>query len=172
MLQEDREAFSQAFIAESSSVDAVTSLGEEEGRALLLGLLQSNQSSLSEYELFNLASTFARKRSLDISIILNHLDMSALTAQEKHALSFSLKLSSEEHPYIWNSLIRSDILKPRDLYQRALNRPFSIQRLYSSKHHGLFTFFEYLRRATQEYTRKLLILQVTALSPTCCSSLT
>lgn len=139
---------------------AITSTNAEEGKKLMDQLLQSNQRAISEYELFCLAYRIAQKHSLDLRHLLNHIDLSALTTKEKYALSLSLNLTPEEQPYVWNSLFRSDILTARDLYQRSLNRPFSLQRLYSSKVHGLASFFEYLRMATQEYTRKLLILKV------------
>ncbi|KAG5653862.1 hypothetical protein H0H81_009941 [Sphagnurus paluster] len=159
LLEEDRTKFADEFSKDAPLRDVVTTADAEEGKNLVVALLQSQQSAVSEYELFNLASLVARRNKIDMTPFLNHLDMSALSAQEKHALSATLELSRERHPYVWNSLIRSDILTPRDLFQRALNHPFSMQRLYSSKVHGLTTFFEYLRVATQEYTRKLLILK-------------
>ena len=91
---------------------------------------------------------------------MNHIDFSALTLAQKYAMSTTLELSADEHPEVWNSLIRSDILTARDLYESSLGRPFPIQRLYSSKTNGLKTFFEYLKIATQQYSRKLLLIQV------------
>ncbi|KAF8056611.1 RNA-directed RNA polymerase [Lyophyllum atratum] len=159
LLEADRTKFADEFTKEVSLREAMTSTDIKEGKELLVALLQSQQSAVSEYELFTLACLVARKHDFDVTPFLSHLDVSALSAQEKHALSATLRLSPEKHPYVWNSLIRSDILTPRDLFQRALNHPFSMQRLYSSKVHGLTTFFEYLQMATQEYTRKLLILK-------------
>ncbi|KAF8067485.1 RNA-directed RNA polymerase [Lyophyllum atratum] len=159
LLEADRTKFADQFTKEVSLREAMTSTDIKEGKELLVALLQSQQSAVSEYELFTLACLVARKHDFDVTPFLSHLDVSALSAQEKHALSATLRLSPEKHPYVWNSLIRSDILTPRDLFQRALNHPFSMQRLYSSKEHGLTTFFEYLQMATQEYTRKLLILK-------------
>jgi hypothetical protein len=160
LLEEDAKIFAESFVQLESVRGAITSTDAEEGKALLVQLLESKQSAVSEYELFNLACKIARKHRFDVSPFLSHIDMSALTSQEKVSLSFTIDLSPEEQGYVWNSLLRSDILTPRDIYQRALDRPFSIQRLYSSKIHGLSTFFEYLCMATQDYTRKLLILKV------------
>ncbi|TFK70694.1 RNA-directed RNA polymerase [Pluteus cervinus] len=134
----------------------------DDAKALIAQLFESNQSALSEYELFMLALQVARKHGLgasEIKMILSHLDTAALTTQQKYAVISALDVDVKEHPFIWNSLIRSDILTERDLYQRSLNTPFSIQRLYSSKVNGLTTFFEYLRIGTQDFTRKLLVLQ-------------
>ena len=127
---------------------------------LILSLLRSQQSALSEYEIFQMAYSAARRYSIDFRPFLAHLDFGAFSTQQKYALSSALRLPSEDDPYIWNSLLRSDILQPRDLEQRQLNKVLPLQRLYSSEIHGLRTFFQYLKIATQEFTRKLLILQV------------
>jgi regulator of nonsense transcripts 1 len=160
LLEEEAKIFAEKFTQSESARGAITSTDAEDGKALLVQLLQSKHSAVSEYELFNLACKIARKHSFDVRPFLSHIDMSALTSQEKIALSFTIDLSLEEQGHVWNSLVRSDILTPRDIYRRALDRPFSIQRLYSSKIHGLSTFFEYLHMATQDYTRKLLIMKV------------
>lgn len=138
----------------------MVSADSEVGMRLVTQLLQSQQNAVSEYELFNLAYGLTRKHKLDMRLFLNHINMSALNTSEKHAISATLDLSAAEFPEMWNSLVRSDILTSRDLYQRSLGTPFSIQRLYSSHAHGLASFFEYLRMGTQDYTRKLVILQV------------
>ena len=168
LLESARTAFAEDFTQDAPLRDVLTSMDMEEGKGLLIELLQSQQSALSEYELITLANLLARKHDIDIRQFLNHMDLSALSVQEKYALSLTLGLARKDPdcPEIWNSLIRSDILRPRDLYEKSLGQPFSIQRLYSSKVNGLTTFFEYLRRATQEYTRKLLILKVSTLI--CC----
>ncbi|KAJ7472913.1 RNA-directed RNA polymerase [Mycena galericulata] len=134
------------------------------GRQLLASLLQSGQNSLSEYELFTLAFSFSRKIRMpreEFLSYLGYIDFGALTTAQKHAVAHTLDLNDQyqDYPFIWNSLIRSDILTPRDLYQRCLNQPFALQRLYSSKTNGLSTFFYYLRMATNDFTRKLLILK-------------
>jgi len=162
LLEAARTAFAESFTQGAPLRDVLTSMNMEEGKGLLVELLHSQQSALSEYELITLANLLARKHDIDIRQFLNHMDLSALAVQEKYALNLTLGLAKKDPdcPEMWNSLIRSDILRPRDLYERSLGQPFSIQRLYSSKVNGLTTFFEYLRRATQEYTRKLLILKV------------
>lgn len=161
LLAKEREKFAEEFSNEGPLRDAVTASTSKDAEELLVELFRSKQNAVSEYELYNLAKLAVRKHpSLKMSSFLSHIDMSALSTEEKYGLSLAENLSPTEHPYVWNSLIRSDILTPQDLYHKSLNRPFSIQRLYSSKIHGLTTFFEYLRMATQEYTRKLLILKV------------
>ncbi|KAJ7639973.1 RNA dependent RNA polymerase-domain-containing protein [Mycena polygramma] len=135
----------------------------EVGRQLLIRFLQSTQNSLSEYELFTLAFSLSRKLGMsrdEFLPYLSHLDFGALTTTQKYAVTHALDLDArEEYPFVWNSLIRSDILTAHDLYERSLNQPFSLQRLYSSKTNGLGSFFFYLRMATTEFTRKLLILK-------------
>ena len=127
---------------------------------LIHSLLGSDQHALTEYELFGLAFSIARRHSIDFRPYLAHLDLGAFTAQQKYALSSAVGLEPEDDLYIWNSVVRSDILTLQDLRQRNLNRVLPLQRLYSSQTNGLATFFQYLRIATQEFTRKLLILKV------------
>ncbi|KAG6816130.1 hypothetical protein H0H87_008442 [Tephrocybe sp. NHM501043] len=160
LLEADREKFAEEFNANTPVRGAMANEDPEEAKDLLAALLQSRQCAISEYELFNLVCLLARKHNvMDLTPYLNHLDMSALSAEEKRAVSLALNLSPSDYPGMWNSLFRSDILTRRDLYQRSLYQPFSMQRLYSSKEQGLTTFFEFLRRGTQEYTRKLLIIK-------------
>lgn len=160
LLEKDAQEFQARRAASGENREALRSMAPEDGEELITRLLQSEQNALSEYELFNLALSYARNRDLGFRPFLNHIDFSALTLAQKYAMSATLELSADEHPEVWNSLIRSDILTARDLYERSLGRPFSIQRLYSSKTNGLKTFFEYLKIATQQYSRKLLLIQV------------
>jgi hypothetical protein len=160
LLEQASAEFSTRFGESASRRTEILTVDRLEGERLLGQLLKSNQSALSEYELFNLAYRLATKYSINIRPYLAQIDMSALTTAEKHTITATLSLSAVDYPYIWNSLVKSDILTPRDLYQRNLERPFSIHRLYSSRINGFTTFFEFLRMATQDYTRKVLILQV------------
>ena len=160
LLEETSNEFSTRFAESASRRTEILIVDQLEGERLLGQLLKSNQSALSEYELFNLAYRLATKYSINIRPYLAQIDMSALTTIEKHTITTTLSLSAVDYPHIWNSFFRSDILTPRDLYQRNLKHPFSLQRLYSSRINGLTTFFEFLRMATQDYTRKVLILQV------------
>lgn len=160
LLEQASEEFSTSFGESASRRTEILTVDRLEGETLLSQLLKSNQSALSEYELFNLAFRLATKYSINIRPYLAQIDMSALTTAEKHTITTTLSLAKVDYPYIWNSLVRSDILTPRDIYQRNLGHPFSIHRLYSSRDNGFRTFFEFLRMATQDYTRKVLILQV------------
>jgi hypothetical protein len=44
-----------------------------------------------------------------------------------------------------------------------LDRPLRLQRLYTSRELGTSSFFEYLKRASDDYHRKLIILKVRTL---------
>jgi hypothetical protein len=164
LLEKDAQEFQAKRAASIENRQALRSVDPEDGEELITRLLQSEQNALSEYELFNLALSYARKHDLDFTPFLSHIDFSALTLAQRYAISSTLGLSADEHPEVWNSLIRSDILTPRDLYERSLGKPFPIQRLYSSKMNGMKTFFEYLKMATQQYSRKLLLIQVIVLT--------
>ena len=153
--------FAERFTQTSSSSSLCAPSSAEEAQHVILQLLKSQQNAVSEFDLFNMAQFLARTHSsLDIRPYLLHIDTGALTTEQKYVLSSTLSLSPQQDLWLWNSLSRSDILTARDLFQKELDRPYSLQRLYSSVDHGLTTFFEYLRRATQEYARTLLILKV------------
>ncbi|KAF8439377.1 RNA dependent RNA polymerase-domain-containing protein [Boletus edulis BED1] len=134
----------------------------EDAEDVLAQLFKNKPEAVSEYELFSMAVAFARKYSINLFELkpyLAHLDFGALAAHEKHVISTTLGLSPTEHRRMWNSLLTSDILSMRDLQQRQLDRPLSMQRLYSSAEKSTATFFQYLQIAFEQYTRKLLILK-------------
>lgn len=161
LLEEHAINFAESFQANAGVVEAVTAVDQETAEALTFNLLRGQQHAISEFELFNIAYRFWQKHSLgNVQSLLTHIDVSALSTQQKYAVSGALELNAQENTYIWNSLFQSDILTKNDLYQRALDRPFSIQRLFSSRINSMSTFFEYLRRGVQEYTRKLIVIQV------------
>jgi hypothetical protein len=153
--------FSSRFLQSHPITEAdLVETSKENAEELLHSLLGSDQNALSEYEMFCLAFSVSRRHSIDFRPYLAHLDLGALSAQEKYALSSAVGLKAEDEPYIWNSLVRSNILTPRDLEHRHLDKVLPLQRLYSSEINGLATFFQYLRIATHEFTRKLLIMKV------------
>ncbi|KAF8877847.1 RNA dependent RNA polymerase-domain-containing protein [Gymnopilus junonius] len=159
-LKEAADEFATSFTQSASRRAEVSKLdSQEDAEELMAQLLRSKQNSVSEFELFNLAYRLSQKYMVDIKPYLSQLDFSALTTTEKKVISTTLSLSGVDYPEIWNSLLRSDILTPRDLYQRNLAQPFAIHRLYSSRVSGGATFFEYLKMATRDYSRKLLIIQ-------------
>ncbi|KAJ7166539.1 RNA-directed RNA polymerase [Mycena crocata] len=157
--------FADTFMAQANRSSITSAPADPNlGKELLSQLLQSKQNSLSEFELFTLAFDLSRKIGLtrdEFLPYLGYIDFGALTVVQKYAISHALDLSHEheEHTFVWNSLVRSDIVTPRQLYERSLNQPFSLQRLYSSKSNGLATFFYYLRMATNDFTRKVLLLK-------------
>ncbi|KAJ8701086.1 hypothetical protein PTI98_004049 [Pleurotus ostreatus] len=155
--------FAIGFSESESSRTQLSTVDEVDARNIITGLLKSKQNALSEYELFNMVLRHSRKHSIDVYTCLSYLDMGALSASEKYAIMASLNpgpgRTRDTEAWMFNSLFRSDILTSRDLYQRNLSQPFSIQRFYSSKLSGMSTFFKYLHMATQDFTRKLLLLK-------------
>lgn len=95
---------------------------------------------------------------------MTHIDFGALTTEQKYAVSVAFATTREEDRCIVrNSLFRSNILNAHDLKMRQLDQPLRLQRLYTSAEQGTAAFFEYLERAIQDYTRKLVILKVGSL---------
>ncbi|KAI0359481.1 RdRP-domain-containing protein [Trametes cingulata] len=130
MLQESAKAFYDEFIQTPQLMAQETVAADAEDT--LLGLLTSEKLAVSEYELAMMAAGFADRHHIDIRKHLTHIDFSALTTAEKHAVSFRLGLTPEKDAYVWNSLMRSEILQPRDLEDRKLGGPLRLQKLYSS----------------------------------------
>ncbi|KAJ6450386.1 RNA-directed RNA polymerase [Mycena sanguinolenta] len=155
--------FAEQFSQTNRSIVHLPSDNPDAGKQMLSRLLRTAQNSLSEYELFTMAFGLSRKLGMsreEFLPYLAHLDFGAFTTAQKYAVAHALDLEDQQtYPFVWNSLIRSDILTPRDLYERSLNQPFSLQRLYSSRLNGLGTFFFYLRMAITDFTRKLLVLK-------------
>ncbi|KAF8709476.1 AAA domain, partial [Rhizoctonia solani] len=116
--------------------------------------------TLTENEIVQLCRRFARRNMIDFRDYLYHVDFSALSANEKYALCSALDLNPESHPFIWNSLLRSDVVPGFVLAEQNLDGPLPLQRLYSSKIQGRQAFFEYLKRATTDFMRKLIIIKV------------
>ncbi|KAJ7811000.1 RNA-directed RNA polymerase [Mycena olivaceomarginata] len=133
------------------------------GQQLLSRLLQSAQNSLSEYELFTLAFGLSRRLGMsrnEFIPYLGYLDFGALTTPQKYAVELALDLDDRDrYPFVWNSLIRSDILTPGIFTPGPSTNPSLYKRLYSSKVNGLGSFFFYLRMAINDFTRKLLVLK-------------
>ncbi|KAF8555926.1 RdRP-domain-containing protein [Imleria badia] len=162
VLADATEAFRTRFTQSvANDLDPATT-SPEDAEDVLAQLFKSKPMAVSEYELFSMAVAFARKFSINLYELkpyIAHLDFCALAAHEKHVISTTLELSPTEHRRMWNSLLTSDILSTRDIQQRQLDRPLSMQRLYSSREKTTATFFQYLRIAFEQFTRKLLILQ-------------
>ncbi|KAF9809306.1 hypothetical protein IEO21_07455 [Rhodonia placenta] len=156
LLQESAKRFFDSFIPGRLQS---AGLPPEAAEAVLSQFLSTEKSSLSEYETLTMATAFARRNGIAIRPYLCHIDFGALATSEKHAFSMQLGLTPENDPYIWNSLIRSEILRPRDLESRDLGGPLRLQRLYTSTVQGRAAFFEYLKEATQQYKRRLIIFK-------------
>ncbi|KAG2003690.1 RNA helicase [Coprinopsis cinerea AmutBmut pab1-1] len=160
VLKEHEEKFEAEFRASPQvNPQDLVELDAEHAQQHIEQLFKSNQKALSEFELFELALRFSRKHGVDIRPFLTQIDISALTSMQKATIKSVLDLSRIEYPYLWNSLFQSDILSSSDLRIQNLDSSISLQKLYSSRSNSQATFFEYLRKATQDYTRKLLLLR-------------
>ncbi|KAI5119487.1 hypothetical protein M0805_009511 [Coniferiporia weirii] len=157
ILTEVASTFAAKFVGDNI-MKARRGLTPETAEALMIDLLKSEQQYLSEFQRLNLARALAREHHLDLSKHLLHVNFGALSAQEKYELCTD-PCVSVYNPHIWNSVVRSDIVSAYDLADRNLDVPLRLQRLYSSKEHGLSSFFEYLRQGVQDFTRKLLIIR-------------
>ncbi|KAI0684613.1 RNA dependent RNA polymerase-domain-containing protein [Cytidiella melzeri] len=158
-LHQAAEAFAQRF--QLISLDGVEQLpvDSEVAREMVTRLLATETAAISEYEAVMKACALAQKHGIDMHPFLTHINFAALKTAEKFALCTMLGLEPDEHPYMWNSLVRSEILRPRDLEDRDLGGSLHLQRLYSSTIQGRAAFFEYLRDALQNYRRRVIILK-------------
>ncbi|KAI0051209.1 RdRP-domain-containing protein [Auriscalpium vulgare] len=151
--------FSQQFL-ENEGNAPYSELSQDHAHELILRLFSVEESNVSEYKLVNMARAIARKHNIDFRPYLPHVNFGALLAHEKNELAATLDLPPQLRNPIWNSLLRSEILTIADLTEKGLAGPIRVQRLYSSKSIGLYAFFDYLSRAMQEYTRRLMIIKL------------
>ncbi|KAI0063600.1 RdRP-domain-containing protein [Artomyces pyxidatus] len=153
--------FSAQFLETEGNAES-SDLPRETAQELIVRLLSVQEATVSEFTLVNLAHNVARKHGIDFSPYLTHINYGALLTHEKYALAatFADLASAFQPSFMWNSLMRSDILTAKDLNDKKLGGPIRVQRLYSSKNLGLSAFFEYLARAMQDYTRRLLIFKL------------
>jgi hypothetical protein len=158
LLEEQASGFAALFLSQRKSISGPTNTRDAE--ILVMELLKSRQRAISEYELFQLAYRISKDAKFSLLPYLQYLDFSALRAQEKYAICTCLEIDGTTLPEMWNSLLRSDLLSREDFYARNLDQPFSLQRLYSSKINGLYTFFTFLRMTTQDFVRKIILLKV------------
>ncbi|KAH9833398.1 RNA dependent RNA polymerase-domain-containing protein [Rhodofomes roseus] len=159
LLQAAARQFFDDFTQRHPEALEMSSLSPDDANEVLAKFLSTEKAAMSEYEVVTMAAAFARRNAVEMRPHLSHIDFGALTSAEKHAISVQLNLTPDRDPYIWNSLIRSEILRPRDIANRNLGGPLRLQRLYVSTEQGRAAFFEYLREATQQYKRRLLILK-------------
>jgi len=153
-------AFSTRLLGSLPTYETARDLPKDDAMEYIPQLLRGERHAVSEFEMFSMAITIAKKNDIDPRPMLPYLDVGALTTEQKYSVSSTLELTAEEDRHIWNSLFWSDILTERDLEQRALNSALPFQRFYSSKRHGLQTFWQYLRMCLQDFTRKVLIFKV------------
>lgn len=160
LLADAAKAFSERFLGALPMYDIARDLPQDDAMQYIRQLLRGERHAFSEFEMFNMAVAVARKRGIDLRPMLPYLDLGALTVEQKYTVSSTLGLTPEDDKFIFNSLFRSDILTERDLEQRMLNTRLPLQRFYTSKKSGLRTFWQYLNMCLQDFTRKVLILQV------------
>lgn len=163
LLAQNDRTFATSFLEKLRlSGDIISTSDPSDATTLLEMLLTSKHSAVSEYELFDISLRLSRKHSFSLGPYLSYFDFGAFTAQQKHAITSALNLSPDKaaQPQMWNSLFQSDLLTVEDLFQRQLDKPFPLQRLYSSKVNSFATFFSYLRRAVQDFTRKIILIKV------------
>lgn len=174
VLVQDADEFSQQFLSDRAAVQPLRQdeVDPEDTEDHITQVLKTEYDAISEYEKFFVAAKLARRHKIDLRPFLPLIDFGVLTATQKHAISFALGASPEEDRYIWNSLFRSSIVTPKDLKDKNLDRPLRLQRLYTSREAGTASFFEYLRMATTNYVRKLIILKVYSTTPQSKYSLT
>ena len=180
ILHQNTARFEETYqLPDTTGLGNVPSPAPEGAENMIFSLLSSEKMAVSEYGLIGHAARLARKHDIDLTQFVAHMDFSALSVAEKYAVGILLNLSPEQAPYIWNrfaysfseetskadlrrSLIRSDILRRRDLDDRDLGGPLHLQRLYSSTIQGRAAFFEYLKEAVEDFRRRLIIVQVSA----------
>ena len=160
LLAEAATEFSTRFLESLPVYDVARDLPQDDAMQYIRQLLRGERHAFTEFEMFNRAVAIARKRGIDLRPMLPYLDLGALTTEQKYTVSSTLDLTPEEDQHIWNSLFWSDILTDRDLEQRKLNTRIPLQRFYSSNKSGLRTFWQYLKMCLQDFTRKVLVLQV------------
>jgi hypothetical protein len=163
VLVQDASEFSQRFLSDRAAVQPLgqdEEANSEDTEDHITQVLKTEYDAISEYEKFLVAAKLARRYKIDLRPFLPLIDFGVLTTAQKHAISFALGTGPEEDRYIWNSLFRSSIVTAKDLKDKNLDRPLRLQRLYTSREAGTASFFEYLRMATTNYVRKLIILKV------------
>jgi len=159
LLAEAASAFSTRFLESLPVYDVARDLPQDDAMRYIRHLLRGERHAFTEFEMFNMAVAIAKKRGINLRPMLPHLDLGALTVEQKCIVISTLGLTPEDRR-VWNSLLWSDILTESDLEQRNLNTRIPFQRFYSSNDSGLRTFWQYLRMCLQDFTRKVLILKV------------
>ncbi|KAG9103719.1 hypothetical protein FRC06_008576 [Ceratobasidium sp. 370] len=160
VLAEKARSFADRFAVEEAP--NLSQLEKPTAEAMLKNLLSLDSSAFSastEHEILQLCLRFAARNQVDIRDYLNHINFDGLSPQEKYGLSNALGLTPESHPFVWNSVLRSNIVPGFVLQEQNLAGPLPLQRLYSSEIQGRAAFFEYLKRATTDFTRKLIIIK-------------
>ncbi|KAJ3981779.1 RdRP-domain-containing protein [Lentinula detonsa] len=153
------QSWSQDFLVRQGNADSAPG-SVDEADELIKRLFSVPETTVSEYKLVELARRIARKHKISFRPYLSYINYGALKTHEKYELATNMEMSPEEEADMWNSLLRSDIVSPKDLIDKKLAGPLRVQRLYSSKELGIHAFFGYLVRAMQNFTRKLIIMKL------------
>ncbi|KAF5390123.1 hypothetical protein D9757_003870 [Collybiopsis confluens] len=153
------KSWSSEFLSRESGADSEP-VTAEEADELIARLFLVSETTISEYKLVELARKIARKHQIDFRQYISHIHYGALQTHEKYELAVNLRMNATEQAYMWNSLLRSDIVEAKDLIDKKLSGPLRVQRLYSSKDLGLPAFFGYFVHAMESFTRKLVIVKL------------
>jgi hypothetical protein len=159
VLAEDARKFVQTWLTEIDDIPHAP-LTREDADELILQLFSVDEPAISEVKLVRLAHKLARRHDIPFEEYMTHINWGALTEADKFALSATLDLDPWQEALMWNSLLRSDIVTQKDLQPKKLGGLLRVQRLYTSKELGLPAFFDYLVRAMQNYTRRLVLMKV------------
>ena len=131
---------------------------------LIQFLVAADEISLTEFELFQLVSLWASKHHVGMRQFIDHFDFGAFTAEQRSWIrtSRTMDVSPEEvEALLKNGLLQSNILPTDDLRQYRLESPQQHwRRLYGTYDDGGVLFFSMLTSALEDFTRKLLVLDV------------
>ena len=127
-------------------------------------LAASDDICLTEFELFELVNLWAAKNQQSMRQFVHYFDFGSFTADQKAWVRSYGKI--DLHPLeleglLRNALNQSTILTPREIRQSNLGSPeLHWRRLYCSQTDGCCLFIPMLTLALEDFTRKLLVVDV------------
>lgn len=102
VLHEDATAFEEEFSQRHADRTGMGQITPDVAESIIVNLLSSEKMAISEYETVVNAATLARLHGIDLIRFVSHIDFSALSIAEKHAVSTILNVTAAQAPYIWN----------------------------------------------------------------------
>jgi hypothetical protein len=162
----------EKLVQQVTEQNKLTRLGFQEGSndlqpEVIEFLAAADDICLSEFVLFQLVDSWAAKHQVSLARFINHFDFASFTTDQKSWIRTSSTFPKDKHlqleKFLKKSLSQSTILSLQDLRQYRLDSPeLHWRRLYSSNLDGERLFFMTLTTAMEDYTRKLLVLDVSA----------